>query len=214
MVDLRKHSSLIATVFVMLMMFVYMIEWLRVGIGRTMDMVLGPLVNTPPDGFGVPFFAMILILSCITGLYSSLVQKYTIDYERMQRVQKNVREFQKEYREAQLSGDEKKIKKLEGRRDKMMQEQMEMSKQQFQPMAIILVLTIPIFLWMLYRLPAAAAAAVTDLNLANAIVLPFIGLIGLSATAFWFVPAWILWYMICSLSMSQVIRKALNIGGL
>jgi uncharacterized membrane protein (DUF106 family) len=30
----------------------------------------------------------------------------------------------------------------------------------------------------------------------------------------WVIPAWILWYMICSITLSQVIRKALNIGGL
>jgi uncharacterized membrane protein (DUF106 family) len=29
-----------------------------------------------------------------------------------------------------------------------------------------------------------------------------------------FFPIWILWYMLCSLAISQVIRKSLNIGGL
>ena len=32
--------------------------------------------------------------------------------------------------------------------------------------------------------------------------------------ALWIIPAWILWYMICSLTISQVVRKALNIGGI
>ncbi|HQC00072.1 MAG TPA: EMC3/TMCO1 family protein, partial [Methanospirillum sp.] len=27
-------------------------------------------------------------------------------------------------------------------------------------------------------------------------------------------PAWIIWYMLCSITLSQVIRKALDIGGL
>jgi uncharacterized membrane protein (DUF106 family) len=30
----------------------------------------------------------------------------------------------------------------------------------------------------------------------------------------WVIPAWIIWYMICSITISQVIRKALNIGGI
>ncbi len=44
--------------------------------------------------------------------------------------------------------------------------------------------------------------------------MPFFGALSLSEMAFWIVPAWILWYMICSLTVSQVIRKSLNIGGL
>ena len=49
---------------------------------------------------------------------------------------------------------------------------------------------------------------------ASGIVLPFVGAVSLSGVAFWIVPAWILWYMICSLSISQVIRKSINIGGI
>jgi uncharacterized membrane protein (DUF106 family) len=52
------------------------------------------------------------------------------------------------------------------------------------------------------------------LTMDTAIVFPFIGIIGLNEMAVWILPAWILWYMICSLTVSQVIRKALNIGGI
>jgi uncharacterized membrane protein (DUF106 family) len=207
MVDLKKHGPIIALLFTLLVMLSYSVQPIRVGVGSAMNTVLGPLL----DVYGVPFFAVILILSGITGLYSSLVQKYTINYERMQEVQAKMRDFQKEFREAQLSGDEKKIKKLEAKRDHMMKDQMEMSQQQFQPMAIILLLSVPIFFWLLLRLPPVG---VTALDLSNAIVLPYVGTVALSANAFWLVPAWILWYMICSLTISQVIRKALNIGGI
>jgi len=91
-----------------------------------------------------------------------------------------------------------------------MQDQLDISRQQFTPMAIILVLSVPIFFWLLLRLPPIG----TPTTIASGIVLPFIGAVGLSSFAFWIVPAWILWYMICSLTISQVIRKSLNIGGL
>ncbi len=206
MVDLKKHGPTIALVFVMLVMLSYSVEWIRVTVGLGMDVLLGPFIDT----FGVPFFVMIMILSSITGLYSSLVQKYTIDYEKMQETQAKMREFQKEFREAQLSGDEKRIKKLQGKQERMMQDQLDISRQQFTPMAIILILSVPIFFWLLLRLPPIG----TDIVLATGIVLPFIGVIGLSDFAFWIVPAWILWYMLCSLTISQVIRKSLNIGGI
>ncbi|KDE54983.1 DUF106 domain-containing protein [Methanoculleus sp. MH98A] len=206
MVDLKKQGPTIALLFTMLVMLSYSVEWIRVTVGSAMDVVLGPFIDT----LGVPFFVMILILSSITGLYSSLVQKYTIDYEKMQETQAKMKVFQKEFREAQLSGDEKRIKKLQGKQERMMQDQLDISRQQFTPMAIILVLSVPIFFWLLLRLPEIGASPAIE----TGIVLPFLGAVSLSGFAFWIVPAWILWYMICSLTISQVIRKALNIGGL
>ncbi|NLA27995.1 MAG: DUF106 domain-containing protein [Methanomicrobiales archaeon] len=206
MVDLKKHGPTIALLFTMLVMLSYGIGGVRETVGSIMNILLGPFI----DVLGVPFFVMIMILSSVTGLYSSLVQKYTIDYDKMQEVQARARVFQKEFREAQLAGDEKRIKKLQGRQERMMQDQLDMSKQQFTPMAIILVLTVPIFFWLLFRLPRG----VGEMTVANGIVMPFIGAVSLSEIAFFIIPAWIFWYMICSLAISQVIRKSLNIGGI
>lgn len=206
MVDLKKHGPTIALLFTLLVFFSYGIEWVRVTIGSMMNVILGPFV----DVLGVPFFVMILILSSITGLYSSLVQKYTIDYEKMQEVQERARIFQREFQEAQLAGDEKRIKKLQKKQERMLQDQLDMSKQQFTPMAIILLLTVPILFWILSRLPPIEAPT----TIASGIVMPFIGAVSLSWVAFWIIPAWILWYTICSLAISQVIRKSLDIGGI
>ncbi|MDP2798027.1 MAG: EMC3/TMCO1 family protein, partial [Methanoregula sp.] len=143
-----KYGIYIALGFMMLMMFSYSIEWLRVGVGQGIDSAFSPVV----DGFAIPFYVLILILSAFTGLYSSIIQKYTIDYEKMTDSQERMKEFQTEYREAQLSQDEKKIKKMDAKKDRVMREQLEMSQQQFKPMAYILVLTVPIFFWLLFRL--------------------------------------------------------------
>jgi uncharacterized membrane protein (DUF106 family) len=196
----EKYSLWFTFGFMFLMMWVYTVEWLRVGVGQGMDNFFAPVVV----GFGIPFYILILILSALTGLYSSIVQKYTIDYEKMTDVQERMKEFQTEYREAQLSQDEKKIKKLEAKKDRVMREQLEMSQNQFKPMAYILVLTVPIFFWLLFRLS----------QIKSTITFPYVGSVGLHDPAVWIIPAWILWYMICSITLSQVIRKSLNIGGL
>jgi uncharacterized membrane protein (DUF106 family) len=196
----EKYSLWFTFGFMFLMMWVYTVEWLRVGVGRGMDNFFAPVVV----GFGIPFYILILILSALTGLYSSIVQKYTIDYEKMTEVQERMKEFQTEYREAQLSQDEKKIKKMEAKKDRVMREQLEMSQNQFKPMAYILVLTVPIFFWLLFRLS----------QVTSTITFPYAGTVGLHNPAVWIIPAWILWYMICSITLSQVIRKSLNIGGL
>jgi len=198
--DFKKYGGYLALLLAMVLMLAYSIEWLRNGIGMAINGVFGPLLDT----YGVPFFALIIILSTLTGLYSSLIQKYTIDYERMQETQNAMKVFQKEFREAQLSGDEKKVKKLEAKRNVLMQEQLEMSQAQFKPMAYILLVSVPVFFWLLYRLPLTHAD----------IVFPFTGKLALTAGALGPIQAWMVWYMICSLMVSQVIRKSLNIGGI
>lgn len=200
--DIRKHGGTIALIVAMLLLLSYSIEPLRVGIGVSMDVLFRPLY----DAF--PFFIVIVILSTISGLYASIIQKYTIDYEHMQDVQARFKDFQKEFREAQLSEDEKKIKKLEAKRDRMMQEQLEMSREQFKPMAYILLVSVPIFLWLLYIL------ALNPSTTALTITFPFLGERTMTESALGPVPAWILWYMLCSLAISQVVRKSMNIGGI
>jgi len=195
-----KYGIWIAMGFMMLMMFSYSVPWLRQGVGQGIDTAFSPIV----DGLGIPFFILIVILSGFTGLYSSIIQKYTIDYEKMTESQERMKEFQTEYREAQLSQDEKKIKKMDAKKDRVMKEQLEMSQQQFKPMAYILVISVPIFFWLLFRLA----------NVTSTITLPYYGTHNLHDPIIWVIPAWILWYMICSITLSQVIRKSLNIGGL
>jgi uncharacterized membrane protein (DUF106 family) len=205
-----KGGSFSFLITMMLAIVVYSIPALRDGIGAAMDMILGPIVQ----GEGISWLIVILVLSSVTGLYSSLLQKYTIDYEKMQRVQKKMRDFQKDFREAQLSGDEKKIKKINEKRDKMMQEQLEMSQEQFKPMSYIMVITVPIFLWLLYVVSVTRGDIVGTYPYdMGAIVFPYIGIVNFVDVAF-LLPSWILWYMLCSLTLSQVIRKTLNIGGL
>jgi uncharacterized membrane protein (DUF106 family) len=195
-----KYGIYIALGFMMLMMYSYSVQWLKVGIGQGIDSAFSPLIET----FKIPFYILILILSAFTGLYSSIIQKYTIDYEKMTETQERMKEFQTEYREAQLSQDEKKIKKMDAKKDRVMKEQLEMSQNQFKPMAYILVLTVPIFFWLLFRLQ----------EVPSTITLPYAGLQSLLAPVVWVIPAWMIWYMICSITLSQIIRKSLNIGGL
>src|SRR5512145_2114083 len=117
-----KYGIWIAMGFMMLMMLSYSIDWLRTGVGQGIDSAFAPVI----DGFKIPFYILIVILSAFTGLYSSIIQKYTIDYEKMTDAQDRMKEFQTEYREATLSQDEKKIKKLEAKKDRVMREQLEL----------------------------------------------------------------------------------------
>ncbi len=198
--NLKKYGGYIALLIALILVMISGNQSIRGNVGNGMDIFLGPFVNE----WHVPFYILIVVLSAITALYSSIVQKYTIDYRKMQDIQSRMKEFQKEFREAQLSQDEKRIKKLEAKKERVMQEQMEMSKQQFTPMAFIMLLTIPIFFWLLFRLAHDHSQ----------IVMPIIGQSLLASAVLGPVPAWMLWYMMCSLTISQVVRKSLDIGGI
>lgn len=114
---------------------------LRTTIGNIIGTLLNPLLIL------LPRHMIIFILAAITGLYASLIQKYTMDWELMKRVQERMKNIQTEFRQAQLANNVQKIKKLEAQRTEMLADQMEMMKQQFKPMLYISVISIPLFLW-------------------------------------------------------------------
>lgn len=176
------------------------VQVVRDTLGTSLNVLLGPLVDT----LLIPFYVVIILLSAMTGFYSSIIQKYTIDYRKMKETQNRMKDFQKEYREAMLSKDEKRIKKIEAKRDAMMQDQLVMSQAQFKPMGYIMVITLPIFFWLIFRLNHYDAM----------ITMPFVGSVHLTAAILGPAPAWMIWYMLCSITLSQVIRKALDIGGI
>lgn len=151
----------------------------------------------------LPMDMVIFVLALITGLYASLIQKYTMDWALMHRIQDKMREFQREYREAQKAGNKQKLAKLEQERAQMMAEQGQIMRQQFKPMMYITVVTLPIFYWLYLQVNAAPST----------IVLPVLGERLLSQSIMGFLQYWIVWYVLCSLMISQVIRKAIDVGG-
>ncbi len=208
----KKYGMFIALAAMVGIMLLYQWEWARQTIAGLVDIIIGPFVV-----MGLPFFALLLILATITGFYSSLIQKYTIDYEKMAEVQDKLKDFNVKFREAQMSGDERLIKKMQARQQAILNEQMQMTQQQFTPMIYIMIVTIPIFFWIYEKIRAMpmsgeVTAAIADLS--NSIVIPFAGLSSYFDVYLWIFPLWLLWYLLCSLCMTQIIRKALNIGGM
>ncbi|RLG32768.1 hypothetical protein DRN97_06615 [Methanosarcinales archaeon] len=181
----------------------------REEVAAVLDIVLGPLAEfVHPENFLIT----ILILSVITGIYTSVIQKYTMNWELMAKskeYQRQIRELQRELMEAKKEDNKHKLKKLEKKRAEVMRKQTqfsgEMMKQQFKPMAYIMIITLPIFMWMWQY---------ANGNLSGiSVVFPLIGVKELSE--FFIIrlriPYWLLWYIICSIPLTQLIRKTLGI---
>jgi uncharacterized membrane protein (DUF106 family) len=177
--------------------------FLRNPVGQAMNVVLGGLVTV----LHVPLFITILILSVITGSYSSLLLNRFVDQEQVKQSQAKMRDFQKVYREAQLAGDKGKLKKLENERAEVMELSMDVQAQTMRPMPYILIISLPLFGWLsytMYNSPQLASYVPTT------IIFPYFGTLQYTQGVILGFPVWLIWYLVCSLVFTQVIRKTLG----
>src|SRR5512136_1228589 len=172
---------------------------LRHGIGIAMGAVLGWLPAI------LPFHVVLFILAAVTGLYASLIQKYTMDWEFMRVQQEKMKKMQRSMKEAQLAGDQARIQSLQNEQMKMVSEQGKMMQMQFKPMLYIGIISIPLFMWAYLYIGEHSAMTMT---------FPFWGEHAINTTVLGPILYWFYWYFICSLPVSQIIRKALDIGSM
>ena len=164
----------------------------RESVGQTFEIFMNPALAVVGQE---KFHLILLVMASITAVYASLIQKYTMDWDLMKNTQERMKAFQKEFREARPSQNTYMLKKLEDQRKDMMEDQMKMSKQQFKPMAYIKfkpkayisIISLPLFMWAYYYISVHESATM---------LFPFWGK-----------------QLLTSLGRFQLIRKALNIGG-
>ncbi len=172
-------------------------------LGIYMNYILGGLPAI------LPFPIVIFILAAITGLYASLIQKYTMDWDFLRGQQEKMKRLQREMKEAQLSGDNARLQKLQTEQMKMVSEQGKMMQMQFKPMLYIGIISIPLFMWAVWHLsPNLSGLSLPVVNF------PFWGKQVVTHTLIGPIAYWYYWYFVCSLPISQIIRKALNIGSM
>ena len=155
----------------------------------------------------------VLIIAFIVSLITTVANKYLVDQDELNRKQLEMKEFNKELREAQKRGDGKKLAEMQAKQAELMQEQTAMMSDQFKPIFVTFVPIILIFFWM-------RSSAVHDL----VIILPRT-VYWVILTPFWHwigsfmyggeatIPygiGWLLWYFICTFGMSQILRKYLG----
>ena len=155
----------------------------------------------------------VLIIAFIVSLITTIANKYLVDQEEMNEHQAKMKDLNKRMRDAQKRGDGKELAKIQAEQTEMMKDQTAMMSNQFKPMIVTFVPIILIFFWM-------RSSAISNL----VIILPqtvywvtltpiwhFLGgfLYGGKATIPYGI-GWLLWYMICTFGMSQILRKFLG----
>jgi len=171
-------------------------------IGNAMHTVLGPLAEQ------MPFYAVVMVLALATGLYSTLLQANLMNMDKMSMYQERMQDLQERRKEAKENDDQEALDAIQEEQMEAMGDQMGMFKEQFRPMVWIMFLTIPVFLWMYWAVGIGGAEQVIDLE---PIVLPLVGERQWRDPVAGPMQAWIVWYFLCSMGFTQVIRKGLNI---
>ena len=168
--------------------------------GGVIDIVLGPLNDM------LPFYVVILVLAIITGTTSTILQDNLMDMSGMGDHQEKMEDLKERRKAAKERDDQEALDRLEDEQMELMTDQMGMFKQQFRPMVWIMLVNIPLFLWLYWIVFGAGVDA------SPVITLPIFGEVeAWSNSVAGPVQAWIVWYFLCSLSFTQIIRKALNV---
>jgi len=153
-----------------------------------------------------PIYIVIMILAFITAIYSSLIQKYTIDFRKMKEMQEKIFEFQRQYFKAIKENNQFLIKQLEKRRDEIRLMQVEIMKMNFTSIFYVMIVTIPIWIWLWYVIYDVAEFGMHNKVSEFTVTVPFQGYIHVSDFIV-IIPWWLFWYLLCSVLVGQVIRK-------
>jgi uncharacterized membrane protein (DUF106 family) len=185
------------------MLFFVAYSWrpLREVIGGVMDVVLGPLEQA------LPFYVVVMVLALATGIYSTLLQAILMNTEKIGEVQEKMQDLQERREAAKERDDQAALDRLEDEQMEMMGDQLGMFKEQFRPMVWIMFLTIPVFLWMYWKVGIGDPSA----GQFGTFTIPFRGTISWKDRALGPIQTWIIWYFLCSMAFTQVVRKGLNI---
>ncbi|WP_224449150.1 DUF106 domain-containing protein [Haloprofundus salilacus] len=181
----------------------YSVAEVRNVVGGAFDVFLGPLAEI------LPFYAVVMVLAMGTGLYSTILQANLMDMDKMGQYQSRMKDLQDRRKEAQENDDDEALQAIQEEQMEAMGEQMGMFKEQFRPMVWIMFLTIPVFLWMYWAIGIGGSPE--HVTLEN-IVIPLAGEVSWKEGVVGPIQTWIVWYFLCSMAFSQIIRKGLNIS--
>jgi uncharacterized membrane protein (DUF106 family) len=176
----------------------YSISSVRNAIGSTIDIVLGP-VNS-----ALPFYGVILVLAVFTGLYTSLLQANLMDTDKMAAYQERMKDMKERREQAKEQDDDEALEEIQQEQMEAMGDNLGMFKEQFRPMVWIMLLTIPVFLWMYWMILTQGVGSLE-------VTMPLVGEVSWRQGVVGPLQAWILWYFVCSMGFSQLIRKSLNL---
>jgi uncharacterized membrane protein (DUF106 family) len=156
----------------------------------------------PLFGFGRENVVLTMMLAgmFMIGL-STVLRTLMTDTMTQARNQSEMKAFNAELRQARIENNLYKIKKLTDQQKEMMAKTMDSSMKMMKTMPLTMLIVMPMFAWVNYFLnnvaayPFATVPWAADVNLTGSI---------------WFLPAWILMYMLITIPFGQLISRGIR----
>lgn len=179
----------------------------RIALAQFMDPLLHPLL-----GLG-KIHIVIFVLATFTALYSSIIQRYTVDHRFMMEAQKRIADFQQRYFKAVKENNQFLLKQLEKEKEEIHRIQSQLMSMNFRTMFYTVVVTIPIWAWLWYIIYDIQHLGLQTGNYYGMVspfnvTVPFAGEIHVSDA--FILPWWLFWYILCSVAVGQVFRRILQ----
>lgn len=158
-----------------------------------MDLIFGPFFRLTSNAQQNNMIG-VLVVSVFVSFIITIATAKLVDQELMKKYKKKIKTFQDQMSALQKKGDTKKLQKVQS---KMMSIQGEMMKLSFKPMIYTMPPIIIIFGWLGHTLPRELII----------VLLPF------SLPKYGATLGWLGWYIFCSIPMSSLLKKIMNIEG-
>ncbi|RKD94671.1 DUF106 domain-containing protein [Halopiger aswanensis] len=169
---------------------------LRNVIASVESVVLGPITGV------VPFHELILLLAVATGLYSTVLQSRLSDRDVIEHHRERMTELQERKQIAEERGDEDALERVREAQTAAAADQLKLFKVQFRPTVWIMLLTIPVFLWLRWKVRGGHLGAAE-----TGLVVPIAGAVSWQDPLLGPMSTWIVWYFLGSMASRQLIRK-------
>jgi len=159
-----------------------------------------------PITAALPFYAVIMLLAVGTGLYSTLLQARLRDTEKLSAYQERMERLKERKAAAKERDDDDALERIQREQMDAAGDQLGMVKLQFRPMVWIMLLTVPVFLWLRWKV-RGGHLGVGETGL----VVPLAGAVSWQDPLLGPMSTWIVWYFLCSMASRQIIQKTLDI---
>jgi len=176
--------------------FIMFDQNLRQSLGAAVGVVLEPIVGFHGQNAVLTLFFTGLLM----GLFSIVVRHFFVDWIEQARIARITSAFQKELREARLTNNTYKLKKLTELQPQIMSQSLKTSQTQMKLMPVTMLVIIPVFAWLAnfvyIDLPSTMLSVpwAFDVNMQDSSVLP----------------NWVLLYSLLTLPFTQVLQKSLK----
>jgi uncharacterized membrane protein (DUF106 family) len=186
-------------------------------LNQILDPLLNPLltlVSGPNPMFGA--IIGVFIIATIVAFVITLANKLLVDQDRLQFLQKEMKDYQQEMMKAQKSGDAEAMAKVQKKQSEFMNIQKEMMFNSFKPMIVTFLPIIIVFYWMAQNPLLSPSHMFVQLPTFAyyALLVPLFHMFyhqspGVPIMAI----EWLGWYILCSFAMSILFRKFMGLKG-